>query len=199
MLEVRNIQTYYGNIQALKNVSLSINEGEIVTLIGANGAGKSTTLNSIMGLVKAGPRASIALVRGGRARALLRGGDFVVPDDVKACALAVLRSLTLVSVLQQVACLAQIAHEHAVGGVLHKARRDHSMSKGAPLRAKTDGTRAIKIAGRQLGAVRQSHHALHIRIDGKKNAGRFNALCGSQLFFGHTLSPSARQAATYSA
>ena len=39
----------------------------------------------------AGPRASIALVRGGRARALLRGGDFVVPDDIKACALAVLR------------------------------------------------------------------------------------------------------------
>jgi MoxR-like ATPase len=39
----------------------------------------------------AGPRASIALVRGGRARALLRGGDFVIPDDVKACALAVLR------------------------------------------------------------------------------------------------------------
>ena len=53
MLEVRNIQTYYGNIQALKNVSLTINEGEIVTLIGANGAGKSTTLNSIVGLVKA--------------------------------------------------------------------------------------------------------------------------------------------------
>lgn len=39
----------------------------------------------------AGPRASIALVRGGRARALLRGGDFVLPDDVKGCALAVLR------------------------------------------------------------------------------------------------------------
>ena len=39
----------------------------------------------------AGPRSSFALVRGGRARALLRGGDFVVPDDVKACALAVLR------------------------------------------------------------------------------------------------------------
>ena len=49
MLEVRNIQTYYGNIQALKNVSLTINEGEIVTLIGANGAGKSTTLMSICG------------------------------------------------------------------------------------------------------------------------------------------------------
>ena len=50
MLEVRNIQTYYGNIHALKNVSLSINEGEIVTLIGANGAGKSTTLMSICGV-----------------------------------------------------------------------------------------------------------------------------------------------------
>ena len=50
MLEVRNIQTYYGNIQALKNVSLKINEGEIVTLIGANGAGKSTTLMSICGV-----------------------------------------------------------------------------------------------------------------------------------------------------
>ncbi len=51
MLEVRNIQTYYGNIQALKNVSLTINEGEIVTLIGANGAGKTTTLMSICGVV----------------------------------------------------------------------------------------------------------------------------------------------------
>jgi len=50
MLELRNIQTYYGNIQALKNISLSINEGEIVTLIGANGAGKSTTLMSICGV-----------------------------------------------------------------------------------------------------------------------------------------------------
>jgi MoxR-like ATPase len=39
----------------------------------------------------AGPRASIALVRGGRARALLRGGEFVIPDDIKGCALAVLR------------------------------------------------------------------------------------------------------------
>ncbi|ABB37409.1 Monosaccharide-transporting ATPase [Oleidesulfovibrio alaskensis G20] len=49
MLELRNIDTHYGNIQALRDVSLTINEGEIVSLIGANGAGKSTTLMSICG------------------------------------------------------------------------------------------------------------------------------------------------------
>ena len=46
-LEVKNIHTFYGNIEALKGVSLSVEEGEIVTLIGSNGAGKSTTLNTI--------------------------------------------------------------------------------------------------------------------------------------------------------
>ncbi|WP_456397391.1 ABC transporter ATP-binding protein [Desulfurobacterium sp.] len=51
MLEVRNINTFYGNIQALHNVSLKVDEGEIVTLIGANGAGKTTTLMSICGVV----------------------------------------------------------------------------------------------------------------------------------------------------
>ncbi|MDT8419966.1 MAG: ABC transporter ATP-binding protein [Desulfuromonadales bacterium] len=50
MLKVNNIQTFYGNIQALKDVSIEINEGEIVTLIGANGAGKTTTLMSICGI-----------------------------------------------------------------------------------------------------------------------------------------------------
>jgi branched-chain amino acid transport system ATP-binding protein len=49
-LEVDNIATYYGNIQALKGVSLTVEEGECVTLIGSNGAGKSTTLRSISGL-----------------------------------------------------------------------------------------------------------------------------------------------------
>jgi branched-chain amino acid transport system ATP-binding protein len=49
-LEVDNIKTYYGNIQALKGISLTVEEGECVTLIGSNGAGKSTTLRSISGL-----------------------------------------------------------------------------------------------------------------------------------------------------
>ncbi|MGE7905328.1 ABC transporter ATP-binding protein [Peribacillus sp. NPDC094092] len=52
MLKIEDINVYYGNIQALKGVSLSINQGEIVTLIGANGAGKSTMLKSISGLLK---------------------------------------------------------------------------------------------------------------------------------------------------
>jgi branched-chain amino acid transport system ATP-binding protein len=50
LLEVDDIHTYYGNIEALKGVSLNVEEGEIVTLIGSNGAGKSTTLRSISGL-----------------------------------------------------------------------------------------------------------------------------------------------------
>ena len=50
ILELENVHTYYGSIQALKGISLTVNQGEIVTLIGANGAGKSTTLRSINGL-----------------------------------------------------------------------------------------------------------------------------------------------------
>ena len=50
MLKVENMQTYYGNIQALKGISLEVEKGEIICLIGANGAGKSTTLMSISGI-----------------------------------------------------------------------------------------------------------------------------------------------------
>ena len=52
LLEVKDIQVYYGAIHAIKGVSFEVNEGEIVTLIGANGAGKSSTLRTIAGLVK---------------------------------------------------------------------------------------------------------------------------------------------------
>lgn len=51
LLELKNIHTYYGHIHALKGISLHVDEGEIVTLIGANGAGKSTTLRTISGLI----------------------------------------------------------------------------------------------------------------------------------------------------
>jgi len=52
LLELRELHVHYGNIHALKGISLEVGEGEIVTLIGANGAGKSTTLNAISGLVR---------------------------------------------------------------------------------------------------------------------------------------------------
>lgn len=62
MLELKSVSTYYGNIQALHEISLHVNEGEIITLIGANGAGKSTTLMSISGIVP--PRTGEILFKG---------------------------------------------------------------------------------------------------------------------------------------
>ena len=53
MLEVKDLQVYYGVICALKGISFEVNEGEIVTLIGANGAGKTTTMQSVVGLIPA--------------------------------------------------------------------------------------------------------------------------------------------------
>jgi branched-chain amino acid transport system ATP-binding protein len=53
ILEIKDLNTYYGNIHAVKNLNLKINKGEIVTLLGSNGAGKTTTLHTISGLLKA--------------------------------------------------------------------------------------------------------------------------------------------------
>jgi branched-chain amino acid transport system ATP-binding protein len=52
MLKIENLEVYYGGVHALKNLSIEVPEGSAVTLIGANGAGKSSTLRSICGLVK---------------------------------------------------------------------------------------------------------------------------------------------------
>ncbi len=62
LLEVNDIHTYYGNIHALKGISLTVEEGEIVTLIGANGAGKTTTLRTISGLIT--PRQGNVMLEG---------------------------------------------------------------------------------------------------------------------------------------
>jgi len=67
MLKLKNVQTYYGNIQALRDVSIEIEEGEIITLIGANGAGKSTTLMTVSGIVP--PRDGDILFNGKSLRA----------------------------------------------------------------------------------------------------------------------------------
>ncbi|ORC35441.1 branched-chain amino acid ABC transporter ATP-binding protein [Marispirochaeta aestuarii] len=78
MLKLESVSTYYGNIQALKEVSLSINEGEIVALIGANGAGKSTTLMSICGVTP--PR---------KGRVLFEGEDITHLSSEKIVALGI--------------------------------------------------------------------------------------------------------------
>jgi len=62
MLELRDVNTYYGHIHALKGITIDVNQGEIVTLIGSNGAGKSTTLKTISGLLA--PRTGEVLLRG---------------------------------------------------------------------------------------------------------------------------------------
>jgi branched-chain amino acid transport system ATP-binding protein len=83
MLEVNDIHTYYGNIHALKGVSLTVEKGEIVTLIGSNGAGKTTTLRSICGLQK--PRQGSILLDGDdlghyKAHQIVAKGVAMVPE-----------------------------------------------------------------------------------------------------------------------
>ncbi|KGR75352.1 ABC transporter ATP-binding protein [Ureibacillus sinduriensis] len=83
MLKVNNIDVFYGNIHALKEVSLEVNEGEIVTLIGANGAGKSTLLKTLSGLLK--PKKGEVLYQtqqiGGKpAQAIVKVGISHVPE-----------------------------------------------------------------------------------------------------------------------
>ena len=83
MLKINDIDVYYGNIQALRNVSLEVNEGEIVTLIGANGAGKSTLLKTISGLLKP-KKGSIeylgSAIDGKAAQAIVKAGISHVPE-----------------------------------------------------------------------------------------------------------------------
>ena len=83
MLKVENINVYYGNIHAVKDVSFEVHEGEIVTLIGANGAGKSTTLKTISGLLH--PKTGDVLykgksIKGVRAHKIVEAGLAHVPE-----------------------------------------------------------------------------------------------------------------------
>ena len=83
MLEINDIHTYYGNIHALKGISLTVEKGEIVTLIGSNGAGKTTTLRSICGLQK--PRLGNILLEGKdigpfKAHEIVTKGVAMVPE-----------------------------------------------------------------------------------------------------------------------
>ena len=83
ILEIKDLSVAYGGIQAVRGISFEVNEGEIVTLIGANGAGKSSTLRSIVGLVK--PAGGSVLFQGKELRGLateniVKNGITLVPE-----------------------------------------------------------------------------------------------------------------------
>ena len=81
MLKVEDLHVYYGSIHAIKGVSFEVNEGEIVTLIGANGAGKSTTLNTVAGLLK--PRHGHISFEGGEVAGM--PASKIVPHGMALC------------------------------------------------------------------------------------------------------------------
>ena len=83
LLEVRDAHSYYGNIHALKGISITVDEGEIVTLIGTNGAGKTTTLRTISGVIK--PRHGAVIYEGEdlepfKAHEIVNKGVAMVPE-----------------------------------------------------------------------------------------------------------------------
>ncbi len=83
MLELRDIHTNYDHIRALKGISITVREGEIVALIGANGAGKSTTLNTISGIVKAAKGAVLyndKNITKSSTHSIVKGGIVQVPE-----------------------------------------------------------------------------------------------------------------------
>ncbi len=83
MLSIKNLSVHYGGIHALRGISLDVPAGKIVTLIGANGAGKSTTLNSIMGLVKADSGAvnwNDQDIFGAKTKSIVESGIVLVPE-----------------------------------------------------------------------------------------------------------------------
>lgn len=98
MLKLTNVETFYGQIQALKGINLEVEEGKIVTLLGANGAGKSTTMKTISGLLK--PRQGKVEflgedVTGQKSHQLLRKGIALVPEGR-----AILSSMTVLENLE---------------------------------------------------------------------------------------------------
>ncbi len=99
MLDIKDINVYYGAIHAIKGISLTVNEGEIVTLIGANGAGKSTTLRTISGLLKPKTGSITFLgkeIGGMAANKIVREGISQVPEGRRIFAeMSVLENLEL--------------------------------------------------------------------------------------------------------
>ena len=109
MLELRDIHTNYDHIQALKGISLTVREGEIVALIGANGAGKSTTLNTISGIVKAAKGAVLyndKNITKSSTHSIVKGGIVQVPEGR-----AILTTLKVIENLELGAFIRKDSHQ----------------------------------------------------------------------------------------
>jgi branched-chain amino acid transport system ATP-binding protein len=105
LLEIENLSVHYGGIEALKGISLIVNAGEIVTLIGANGAGKSTTLKSISGLVSASGgtiKHNGTVISGLDSQKIVERGIVLVPEGRKVFSnLTVLENLKIGAYLRK--------------------------------------------------------------------------------------------------
>ena len=109
VLELRDIHTNYDHIQALKGISLTVREGEIVALIGANGSGKSTTLNTISGIVKAAKGAVLyndKNITKSSTHSIVKGGIVQVPEGR-----AILTTLKVIENLELGAFIRKDSHQ----------------------------------------------------------------------------------------
>jgi branched-chain amino acid transport system ATP-binding protein len=109
VLELKDIHTNYDHIQALKGISLTVGEGEIVALIGANGAGKSTTLNTISGIVKAAKGAVLyndKNITKSSTHSIVKGGIVQVPEGR-----AILTTLKVIENLELGAFIRKDSHQ----------------------------------------------------------------------------------------
>ena len=105
MLEIRNLNVHYGGIHALRGINLEVDDGKIISLIGANGAGKSTTLKSVMGLV---PKSAGSVVWNGRditrleTKGIVKAGIALCPEGRKVFPdLTVAENLTIGAYLRK--------------------------------------------------------------------------------------------------
>ena len=105
MLEIRNLNVHYGGIHALRGINLEVDDGKIISLIGANGAGKSTTLKSVMGLV---PKSAGSVVWNGKditrleTKEIVKAGIALCPEGRKVFPdLTVAENLTIGAYLRK--------------------------------------------------------------------------------------------------
>lgn len=132
MLKVNNIDVFYGNIHALKDISLEVNEGEIVTLIGANGAGKTTLLHTLSGLLK--PKHGNILygtqqIAGKPAQTIVKSGISHVPEGRRVFSnMSVEENLELGAYLRKdrEGIKKDLAHVYELFPILNERRKQQS-------------------------------------------------------------------------